>query len=96
MTDNLDEEVIFDALLHHFLFPSFFEVQLFSSINKRMMIMMMMMMMMIMMMIMETTRGFLEKLFKFPLFTQPCFFFPVGAVLYFFIIYHQHHFIVHF
>ena len=89
MTHNLDEEGIFDALLHHFLFPSFFEVQLFSSINKRMMIMMMMM-------IMETTRGFLEKLFKFPLFTQPCFFFPIGAVLYFFIIYHQHHFIVHF
>ena len=89
MTHNLDEEGIFDALLHHFLFPSFFEVQLFSSINKGLMIM-------IMMMIMETTRGFLEKLFKFPLFTQPCFFFPIGAVLYFFIIYHQHHFIVHF
>lgn len=91
MTHNLDEEGIIDALLHHFLFPSFFEVQLFSSINKRMMIMMM-----IMMMILETTRGFLEKLFKFPLFTQPCFFFPIGAVLYFLIIYHQHHFIVHF
>ena len=61
MTHNLDEEGIFDALLHHFLFPSFFEVQLFSSINKRMMIMMMMMMMMIMMMIMETTRGVLHS-----------------------------------